>query len=279
MCDNKNKKMKQNIAIWAIILCCSVTIAQTTIPLENYFRNLKSVKVQIEGKTYDFLFDTGGGITIISPKIVQEINGTAYGNSVGFRMSGEKVETKLCDNIEVKIAGISFFHPQVGVFDLMNLLPEEFDRIDGLISLKTFHDRKITMDLVESQLILETEESFDARIKDKSLVKSRFANGPNGSELNIFIGIPRKQRAWWFLFDTGNIAETKIAENTAMEWEIRNSQHGLGGKEDFSFKLNERTITTPTIIDKIIYDGALSFDFISQSEYSISLKTQEVWMN
>ncbi|MDP8221364.1 MAG: hypothetical protein P9X26_08460 [Candidatus Stygibacter frigidus] len=36
------------------------------IKLENYFRTLKSVKVEIGNRIYNFLFDTGAGITMIS---------------------------------------------------------------------------------------------------------------------------------------------------------------------------------------------------------------------
>lgn len=271
--------MSKNKLIFAIvILGFHLTHAQTEISLENYFRTLKSVKVEIENKTYNFLFDTGGGLTIISPEIVKEINKSAYGNSVGFRMSGEKIETKVCDSVNIKIGGINFFHASVGVFDIMDFLPKELKRIDGLISLKTFEQMKIVLNLSENELIVETKKSFGEKIKRMDLVKSRFASGTNGTELNIFIGTPFNNNLWWFLFDSGNISQTKISTIVAKEWNLKMNKEGeITETGEFKFAIANDSITALTVIDKIIYDGALSFDFISQSEYAISFKDKKVW--
>ena len=126
---------------------------------------------------------------MVSPKIVKELNKSVYGNNVGFRMSGEEVAMKLCDSVEIKIGGINFHHPYVAVFDIMSLLPEEFERIDGIISMKTFQNNEITLNLSDNKIIVETEDSFKEKIKNMNLIRSRFANGPSGSELDIFIGI------------------------------------------------------------------------------------------
>lgn len=261
-----------------LVLVIHPTYSQTEITLENYFRTLKSIKVEIEGKTYDFLFDTGGGLTIISPSIAKEIDKAVYGNFVGFRMSGEKVESKLCDSVYIKIGGSSFFHSYVGVFDIMSLLPEEFKRVDGLISLKTFENEKISLNLKENKLIVETEQSFVKKIKNMNLVKSQFASGPSGGELNILTGILFKNHYWWFLFDTGNIAQTIISDNTAKEWGINlTNESESSGIGEFIFVLAGDSISAPTAIEKIIYDGALSYNFIYQSEYTISLKDEKIW--
>ncbi len=270
--------IKKILLFTFLIFVIHSTYSQTEITLENYFRTLKSVNVEIDGKTYDFLFDTGGGLTFISPSIANGINKTVYGNLVGFRMSGEKIESKLCDSVYIKIGGSTFFHPYVGIFDFMSLLPEGFKQVDGLISLKTFENEKISLDLKENKLIVETEKSFNNKIKNMKLVKSQFATGPSGRELDIFTGIHYKNHYWWFLFDTGNIAQTKISDNTAKEWGINppneSDSSGLG---DFNFVLAGDSISAPTVVDNIIYDGALSYDFICQSEYTISLKDQKIW--
>jgi hypothetical protein len=252
--------------------------AQTEISLENYFKTLKSVKVEINSKTYNFLFDSGAGITMVSPKIVKELNKTVYGNNVGFRMSGEKVEMKLCDSLVIKIGGINFHHSYVGVFDIMSLLPKEFERIDGVISMKTLEDNEITLNLSDNKLIVETEDSFKKKIKNMNLIQSRFANGPNGSELNIFIGIKAYDQLWWFLFDSGNIAKTKISKNVAQEWDLLYKENEITEIGKYKFEIDGDSIATPTIIDNIIYDGALSYDFIQQSEFAISLIDEKIWM-
>ena len=277
--DNRDYFMHKKTLIFAVlILGFHLTYAQTIIPLENYFRTLKSVKVEIENKTYNFLFDTGGGITMVSPEIVKEINKSTYGNSVGFRMNGEKVESILCDSVNIKIGGIDFLHSSVSVFDIMSILPKEFKRVDGLISLKTFEQMKIVLNLSENKLSIESDESFGKKIKSMDIVKSRFANGTNGTELNIFIGIPFRNHLWWFLFDTGNIAQTIISNNIAEEWGLKiDMESEITEIGEFKLAVAGDSISSLTIINKIIYDGALSFDFLIQSVYAISFKDKKIW--
>lgn len=272
--------MYKKIILFVIsIQCLQLTYAQTDILLEDYFRTLKSVKVEIEGNKYNFLFDTGGGITMISPEIAKRINKTVYGNSVGFRMSGEKIESKLCDSLDIKIGGVNFFHSYVGVFDLMSLLPKEFERIDGLISLKTFEKERVTLNLSENRLVIETEESYKEKIKNMNFVQSRFANGLSGSELNIFIRIKVNNRLWWFLFDSGNIAQTKISEIVAQDLAIAYKENEITEIGKQKFEIAGDSIITPTIVDNIIYDGALSYDFIQQFEFIISFEDHKIWKN
>lgn len=260
------------------IFFSSYIYAQTEISLEDYFRTLKSVKVEIDNKKYNFLFDSGSGITTVSPNIIEELNKSAYGNNVGFRMSGEKVEMQLCDSLVIKIGGIDFYHPYVAVFDVMSLLPNEFERVDGIISMKTFENNEIILNLSDNKLIIETEGSFKEKIDQMNSIPSRFTNGPNGSELDIFIGIKAYDHLWWFLFDTGNIAKTKISRNIAQEWELPYQENEVTEIGDYKFELAGDSIAALTIIDNIIYDGALSYDFIRQSEYAISFTNQKVWI-
>ena len=275
----KYKIMRKKTLLLIILLLGFYPIfAQEEIPLKDYFRTLKIVEVEIGDKTYNFLFDTGGGITIVSPQIIEEMNKTSYGNSIGFRMSGEKVESKICDSIDIKIGGVNYFHPHVGVFDVMSVLPKDLGRIDGLISLKTFEHSKITLNLIENKLIVETEESFEERIKNMTLVKSRFANGQNGSELIIFLGTKKENHLWWFLFDSGNISNAIISKRIAKEWGIPYGDDETTDIGVFNFELAGDSIATPATIYNIIYDGAFSFDFIRQAEFTISISDKKVWM-
>lgn len=272
------RTMKKILTFTFLVFIIHSTYSQTEIDLDDYFRTLKSIKVEIEGKTYTFLFDTGGGISLISPAIASEINKSGYGNFVGFRMSGEKIETKLCDSVFIKIGENEFFHPYIGIFDIMRILPEGFKRVDGLISLKTFENEKISLNFKENKLILETEKSLYKRIEKMTLVASRFANGSSGMELNIFTGILFKDHYWWFLFDTGNIAQAKISDTTAKEWGIMpKNERDTSDIGEFVFVMAGDSISAPTIIDHIIYDGALSFDLIQQSDFTISFKEEKIW--
>ena len=124
--------------------------AQDTIHLKPYIENIKTVAVFIEGKKYDFLFDTGGAETIISPEIAKVIHKKVYGSMTGFRMSGEKIKTQKLDSIELIIGKTKIFHQTVGVWDLMSILPKDLARIDGVISLKSFEENILTIELAKN---------------------------------------------------------------------------------------------------------------------------------
>ena len=199
-------------------------------------------------------------------------------------MSGDRIDMKLCDSIDLVIGRIKFHHSCVGVFDIMDLLPEGFKRIDGIISLKTFENHQITLNLDENKIIVETEVSYRKKTKNMNELQSRFANGPDGSELNILVGVKAQDRLWWFLFDSGNIAQTIISRNVSSEWRL-SSERDLIDEENeitdignYSIYLAGDSIISPTVIDDIIYDGALSYDFIRQSEYTISFPEEKIYM-
>ena len=81
----------------------------------------------------------------------------------------------------------------------MSFLHKGFSKLDGVLSLKSFHDKILKLDLAHKRIILETTSSYRKLIKKKMALQSRFVNGPNGNELIIFLGIPRQENLYWFL--------------------------------------------------------------------------------
>lgn len=266
--------MNKQVVFFLLILINSVhlSFSQSEIVLENYFRNLKSIKVTIDNKEYNFLFDTGAGITIVSPKILEIINKKQHGRSVGYRMNGERVEMMLCDSIQISIGGKTFLHPTVGVFDVMTLLPKDFKPLDGVISLKTFENSLISLQLNKDKIIIETKKSFRKKVKKAYRLSSKFANGLTGQELNIFLAIQQNDKPFWFLLDSGNIAATIISDSASKSFYTPNKKNGFQS----GLKLGNEIIISNTIIKDIIYDGALSFEFIKQSEFLISFPEKKI---
>ena len=210
---------------------------------------------------------------MVSPQVIQSLNITTYGNSVGYRMSGERVDTLKADDVTLHMGDMAFHHNVVGVFDIMTLLPDSFERVDGLISLKTFEHNNIRLSLQKSKLFVDSDEDFARYTKGQLLVPSRFVNGLNGEELNIFLGVQERQRLWWFLFDSGNITDVKVSPVTADAWELTSEM-----EEPYALSLAGTMLKTPLSIENIIYDGALSFSAIKQRDFFISFKQQKVWI-
>ncbi|WP_299704255.1 aspartyl protease family protein [uncultured Pontibacter sp.] len=267
----------------SLALCIAFVLegtAQTTIQLKEYFKSLKQVDVTIEGQGYSFLFDTGGGETFISPEVAQKIGRQPYGNATAFRMSGEMFRHQKVDSVEMRIGDVPVFHATVGVWDVMGILPEDFPKVDGVISLKSFQDRILTIDLAADRLQIETPATLRKQQGRLTLLPSRFANGLDGSELNIFLGVPHRGHSYWFLFDTGNISEVLLSHQTASGWGLQSDTTvQRTALNPIAIQLGRRKLVSKAAAENIIYDGALNYDVIRQTKITINFPTRQVWMH
>lgn len=271
--------MKTKKTVFCLLFACIAisSFAQDTIQLKSYIENMKTVDVFIEGKKYDFLFDTGGADTFISPEIAKSLNKEIYGSITGFRMSGEIIKAKKANDIALTIGQTNLFHKTVSVWDLMSILPKDFLRIDGIISLKSFENNVLTIDLSKNIVIVENENSAKKNVKEKLLLKTRFANGLEGSELNIFIGIPKNNNLYWFLFDSGNSGPLLLSQESAKIWKVLNDNNE--NNQESEFIIGEKNLRIKPFVRDIIYDGVLNFEAISNYVFTIDFKNKKVWIN
>ena len=104
------------------------------VPLSPWAGVLRSVTVMVDGTAHPFIFDTGGGETVITPEVAMAVGCTPYGRGVGFRMSGERVEFEYCDNVALRLGQVALAREPVGVFDLKSILPAGLPRADGALN-------------------------------------------------------------------------------------------------------------------------------------------------
>ena len=271
---------KISFAIIFLLLKGSPTICQDTIQLQDYLSNLKIISVVISGKSCSLLFDTGGGETMISPALANSLKKNIHGNVTGFRMSGEMIAYPICDSITVSMGHTKLFHSVVGVWDIMSLLPKDFPKVDGVLSLKSFESTIITLDLGNNRILIHNSTSFRKGVSKKTLLQSRFANGLAGNELNIFLAVYKNRNRYWFLFDSGNIGNLLFSHHSAYEWLLETDT--TNGNRSFgltSIMLGKKEISTTAESASIIYDGALNYDILSKSIFIIDFRKKQIWMD
>jgi hypothetical protein len=242
--------------------------APVHVALNPYTGRLVTVDVVIEGDTARLIFDTGGGETLISPEIAKRVGCDPTGRSAGFRMSGERVDFQLCYAVPVSIGGVAFEHEQLGVWDINAVLPEGVPPVDGVLSLKTFADQPITLDLGNGLLTLETAASYRDRIRDMTRLTSRLATGTDGDELDVFVRGEVDAPAW-FLLDSGNLDVVQVAPHLGDSdgtWEHVLHVDGMP------------PVATSFRTRDIIYDGVLSEEFMREWVFSFDLASNEVWV-
>lgn len=135
--------------------------------LEPYAGRLRQLPVRIGGSSHPFLFDTGGGLTLIDPDLAQRAGCEPHGRLVAFRMSGERVEFQQCGESRIGLGPLEL-PLYLAIFDLMALLPEGLPPLSGVASLHTLQDHAFTLDLGGDLLTIETDSSLAERIRHMS---------------------------------------------------------------------------------------------------------------
>lgn len=265
--------------LFFLSLCIYDGFGQDTVQLKDYVGNLKKIEVIILGKSYSFIFDSGGGETMISPGIADRLNKKTHGQVTGFRMNGEMVVYPVCDSITISFGRTDIFHSTVGVWDVMSILPRGLPQLDGVISLKSFENKMITLDLGHNRLIIESRSSLKKVISKKKFLQSRFANGLAGNELNIFLALHKNNNSYWFLFDSGNIGSLLFSQRAAYEWELQADTIKRRELGTVSINIGGDKINTTAESAPIIYDGALNYDIIARFLFTIDFKQRKIWMD
>ena len=241
------------------------------IALAPYLGRLVTVTALAGSDTIRLLLDTGAGETVISPALAARLGCTPSGRSIGFRMNGERVAFSLCPDVTLTIGAIPFAHPVIGVYDLQAVLPPGAPPVDGVLSLKTLAARAFTLRLADRRLTLETRSSLAEQVREMARLRSRIATGPDGDELTLFVlGSLDSGPPAWFLLDSGNLDRVQVAPHvtgarTDSTWEGGLTLEGLGG-----------TLTGFRRRD-IIYDGALSEDFLRHWVLTFDLAANGIW--
>jgi hypothetical protein len=265
------------------IQCSSSKIDQSAlknpvdISLNPYVNRLVTVETIAGKDTFQLIFDTGGGETLISPEIAKRLGHVPSGRSVGYRMTGEQVEFQYCPDITLTIGGIPFHHEEIAVWDIHSILPKELPPVDGILSLKTFQNQPFTLNLSSKKLILETPQSLSNSIKSMTRLRSRIATGLGGSEINVFLH-GKAQKSGWYLLDCGNLDVVLLSEKL----NIKSSSDSISSsgvwESEFIFDNLEPVLTKFRKKD-IIYDGALSAEFMNDFIFTFDLSSNGVWIS
>ncbi len=261
-----------------ILIAGNFCLGQDTLRLRPYFKELRVTDVTINGTAYTFLFDTGGGETFLSKNIADSLQKDVYGKVTGIRMNGEQLFYQKADSIVLQVGKTTLLHPTIGVWNVMEVLPKELPVVDGILSLKSFQNQILTIDLHSNLLIIETEASFQLKKLKMRELPVRFVNGLNGIEKNILVCIQGRQHRYWFLFDTGNIGPAILNKEIAACTDLVNSTSGSSLNEfPTIFQSGSFKFAATTTLDTILYDGALNYQSLEQYIFTIDFKTERMW--
>ena len=201
-------------AALALSTAATAQTAPRSIPLGDYF-GIRTVEVTVAGETGQFLLDTGGGISVVSPALAEKAGCRPFAQITGFRLSGERLTMPRCDDLAITAGGEALIVPSAGVFDLAALLPPEGPRIEGLIALDVLADRPFTLELGTGRLTFETPDSLAARIATAIELPLRFHRQAGGISLTVMTRVPTPQGDLWMQLDSGSDGALQVARTSA----------------------------------------------------------------
>lgn len=227
------------------------------IPFE-VIRNSILFKVEIDGETYTFLFDTGAA-NMISPQLLEKLNIKPISSNYGFDFYGN---SSIITNVilsELKLPSLVSQNIEVAV----TTIPQNFIscgiELDGILGLEYFKGKVVKIDLENKELTVASDISY-LQENFGSPLKISYLSGLR--QPYIPINYSPSSTADTVLFDTGAINDLiRIEKNSFHKMMIDSSLNnksvkdtlkislgaGVVGKQrdtiNYSFKLSELTIS------------------------------------
>nr|MCU0231023.1 hypothetical protein [Acidobacteriota bacterium] len=151
--------------------------------------------------------DTGGGMTVFAPELAGKAGCALGGPLTGFRMSGERIDALRCEGATVSFDRRTSRPHTVMVLDINHLLPPDWPRLDGLLSLATFDGHVVTIDRPGRRFVVGDGVPPDARS-----VRARFERSVTGPSLVAFVASRHDTTDVWLEVDTGSEGAVIINE-------------------------------------------------------------------
>ncbi len=265
------------LALGSLILASVASVASATEPVVlrlEQFRRSVALKAEIGGKERLFQFDTGGGVSFISPEIAKDLGCEKGARVVGFRMTGDKLEAPRCDDVPLSIDGHKFAIPVAGVYQVGEFNAKGVT-IDGLIALDVFAGRTITFDFAGKRLILETPESAAEREAKGTELPILLVRETGGHGITVDIQVPSKMGTLGFEVDSGNGGTLLVAKPYAAEFGIDPARDAGMGSLSIGHGIIAKGFVIPA---DITLDGNLGMPFLKDYLVTLDLAAGRLWL-
>lgn len=248
---------------------------ETTLPLEPYRKTI-ALRATVAGQPGRFVFDTAGGISLITPAFAERIGVAPWGRLSGHRMMGDRLDAGRVDGLTFHLGDLALTAPVVGVLDLMSLFPEGAEPIDGLIALDLFAGRAVTIDLPGMTLTVESPDSLAGRVSGRAELPVLLARELQGRALAASVGVSTGQGTIWLELDTGNGGTLLVSKPYAA---LLGLDPDAAGPQEADFEVaNGLRARGPAFTPDMILDGNLGMPFLRELVVTLDLAEERLWI-
>jgi hypothetical protein len=249
--------------------------SQRIIPLQPYLRAQATVHATVNGVPGTFMFDTGEGLSAISPDFANRIGCRPWGQVSGFRMSGERLTNPHCDNLVFDMAGGRFPAPAVTTLDIMRLIGPGVPSVDGSLGLDLFAGKTITI-IPRRAIIVETPASLARRVRGLQAMPVRLVRDVEGLALAVDAPVSTRLGMAWMELDTGNGGSNVVANHIAP---LVGLQPDTTTPTRARFQLaNGIFVVGNTRTRDLIMDGNIGAQFLNNWNLTLDLAHGRAWL-
>jgi hypothetical protein len=126
------------------------------------------------------ILDTGAGLDILAPSLIEKLHGKPAGQFTGQRMTGERIDVPLFTISELAIGSVIKKDAVVGSFDALDRM-----HLDGIIAVNDFREQAVTFDFVNRVFVFETAKSLGRRRAQGKSAPIQF-DDQRGISLDVF---------------------------------------------------------------------------------------------
>jgi hypothetical protein len=245
------------------------------IKLDRFRKALWTVHVTVQGKSGDFLLDTGGGVTLFTDEFAQGFDCKFWGRTTGYNMFGMRDDGPHCDNVAIKAGDIALMPVNVGKFSFGDRFPDSKSP-DGILSLDAFDGKAITLDQTNGTLIVESSDSLAKRIQGMQELPLRVSRECSARCLSVYLGVSTPQGMTWLTLDSGAGGVSLIAKEYAEVFGLDPNAKEQRLKHAISPDVR---VDSPVIVADMIMDGHLGQPFMSQYLITMDLARSRVWFS
>lgn len=221
------------------------------------------------------ILDSGAGLDVFAPSLIEKLHGKPAGQFSGFRMTGERLDIPLFVISQLAVGPVVKRDVVVGSWDLLDKV-----HFDGIISLHSFPQQPFTIDFINKVVVFETPKTLAKRLSEgkssplqfddqRGIALSPFAHfllGGHTGQCEVDTGSPSATLSTRYMETLGIAKDGKdvqkhegrtIAGANEMRYESTVASVSLEASPEVS-------LTKPRVsFSDIIYDCVVGVDFWS----------------
>jgi hypothetical protein len=246
------------------------------IKLEPYLGDHWGFKAKINGHEGFFMMDTGGGLTALAPEVAAQAGCEPWGQLTGFRMRGDRIDLKRCDDVTIDVGELQLRLPTTGIWDFNKLLPKDSAPLAANVGLDAFAGRVVTLDIANRRLVIETPRSLEARVAAAKEVPVHFIREAEGYSTTFAVALDLPRGRVWMSLDSGDDAAITIGSHLAEAMGLDPAKKGAQPLD--TLLAGGVPLRGSAYVKDIIFDGNIGAPIIAGWIVTIDLKNQRVWI-